>query len=132
VDCAQELEQARRSADAGGGLGGQLVREAGSAAVWDCRGDDGQLAQGQAYEEEAMGTRQVEISNSVLWPSKQKLEFGALMRFQLPIHVHPNKKSVFTVYFHFLDDLVSWFNSIPKDTIHTTKQNLSQMPLWQL
>jgi hypothetical protein len=60
----------------------------------------------------------------ILWPSKQKLGIGPLLRFQLPIHVHPNKKSRIAVYFSFLGDLVLQSNSIPKDLIHTSKQSL--------
>jgi hypothetical protein len=46
-----------------------------------------------------------EVSNSMAI-SKQKLGIGPLLRFQLPIHIHPNKKSGIAVYFSFLGDLV--------------------------
>jgi hypothetical protein len=58
----------------------------------------------------------------ILWPSKQKLGIGPLLRFQLPIHIHPNKKSRIVVYFSFLGNLVLRSNSIPKGSIHTTSK----------
>jgi hypothetical protein len=61
-----------------------------------------------------MGKTHEEVCNSIPWPSKQKLGFGALFRFQLPIHVHPNKNSRIAVYFNFLVDLILQSNSIPK------------------
>jgi hypothetical protein len=95
---------------------------------------DYRLGRGQAYEEEGVQMRCKELSNSIRWPSKQKLGFGALLRFQLPIHIHPNKKSEIVVYFSFLGDLVLWSNSIPKSSIHTSKQSprciLTSGPYW--
>jgi hypothetical protein len=38
-----------------------------------------------------MGKNKEDVCYLIPWPSKQKLGFGALLRFQLPIHVHPNK-----------------------------------------
>jgi hypothetical protein len=85
----------------------------------------GRLRPDQAYEEEGVGMRCEEVSNSIPWISKQKLGFGALMRFQLPIHIHPNIKSGNAVYFSFLDDLILRSISIPKGPIHASKQNLT-------
>jgi hypothetical protein len=98
--------------DAGGELGGWLVREA-------------RPVRKNGWGRESRDTRQDNVSNSLQWPSKQQFGFRALLRFQLLIHVHPNKKSEITVDFHFLGDLVFSFNSIPKDSIHTSKQSLS-------
>jgi hypothetical protein len=77
-------------------------------------GHDNQLGWGgQACEEDGMGKNHEEFCNSILWPSKKKKKgFGALFRFQLPIHVHPNKNSGIAVYFNFLVDLILQSNSI--------------------